>query len=223
MREVVLYGASGHSKAFKCSLSELGLAQVVAFIDDFRGDRGDRLDDKPVVSFETWRDTLRRYPCFITVGDAAAKRRLAERVAAAGGMFCNLYEPPRGAFPEVTVGAGSLIVPPIYVGPGTSVGNHVAIMPMSSFGHDVTIGDFCTICPSVSIGGHVVIASEVFIGAGATVINGRADKPLVVGRGATIAAGAVVTKSVSPGVVVMGNPARPLRELARTKRGRTPS
>jgi acetyltransferase-like isoleucine patch superfamily enzyme len=49
---------------------------------------------------------------------------------------------------------------------------------------------------------------------GTTIINGRQDRPLVVGKGTLVGAGSVVTKLVPPGAKVAGNPARSLRELA---------
>ena len=44
------------------------------------------------------------------------------------------------------------------------------------------------------------------IGANATILPG-----LIIGEGAMVGAGAVVTKDVPPGVMVIGNPARPIR------------
>jgi serine acetyltransferase len=98
--------------------------------------------------------------------------------------------------------------------PNTTIGCHVQVMPMSCIGHDVRIMDYVTICPSCTISGHVVIEEEVFIGAGTTVVNGTLKKPLVIGAGAKISAGSVITKSIPDKASVAGNPARPLRELA---------
>nr|WP_308169579.1 acyltransferase [Acrocarpospora catenulata] len=52
----------------------------------------------------------------------------------------------------------------------------------------------------------VVIEDDVWIGHGATVLRG-----VRIGRGAIVAAGAVVTRDVPPGAVVGGVPARVLR------------
>jgi sugar O-acyltransferase (sialic acid O-acetyltransferase NeuD family) len=215
MREIVLYGASGHANAVRCAIEGQGFARVAAFIDDFQGDQGHAIDGRPVISFETWRGRHADKSCLIAVADTAAKRRLVERISAAGGTFCMLYDQPQRAPVEVAIGQGSLIAQPAYVGPQTRIGDHVLVMPMTSVGHDVEIGAYGTICPSSSIGGHVVLEEGVFVGAGSTIVNGKAVRPLIIGAGATIGAGAVVTKAVAPGATVMGNPARPLRELAR--------
>nr|WP_245404708.1 hypothetical protein [Ancylobacter gelatini] len=219
MPKLAIYGASGQARALVSMIVDIyAEAEIVGFIDDMEGDRGQTVDDVPVISFETWRAMEPRPPIFISLGRTSDRRRLAARVEEAGGTLMDFRPLMAQRFPRVTLGLGSLIGIPSYVGPNTTIGRNIQVMPMCSVGHDVVIGDNCILCPSATISGYVVLEDGVFVGAGSTIINGRPGRPLVIGRDATIATGAVVTKSVPPGVAVMGNPARPLRELARDRR-----
>ena len=56
--------------------------------------------------------------------------------------------------------------------------------------------------------GNITIEDHVYVGAGAMIRQGKPGKPLVIGQGAVIGMGAVVTKDVPEGVTVVGNPAR---------------
>jgi acetyltransferase-like isoleucine patch superfamily enzyme len=116
---------------------------------------------------------------------------------------------------------------------GCKIGKRCSIAAFIEIGEDVIIGDdvqiqaFTFIPKGVRIGNNVfigpnvtftndkyppsrgkwwfetIIEDNVKIGAGALLITG-----ITIGAGAFVAAGAVVTKNVSPGVTVMGIPAR---------------
>ena len=77
----------------------------------------------------------------------------------------------------------------------------------ATVGHDCVLDDFVTVLPGARVSGSVHLAAGSTVGSGAVVLQGR-----TVGRGAFVGAGAVVTRDVAPGVVVVGNPARPLHQ-----------
>lgn len=58
-------------------------------------------------------------------------------------------------------------------------------------------------CPDFDVFGKIVVKDWAYIGSGAHIMPG-----VTIGKGALVAAGAVVTKSVNDGMVVGGNPAR---------------
>jgi sugar O-acyltransferase (sialic acid O-acetyltransferase NeuD family) len=216
---VVFYGASGYSNSIvQAHGYPLPLCEPVAYIDDFCGGSGQYLNDIPIISFDEWKDRLSDLACFVTIADPRSRHRLAEKIRLAGGTFARLHERPEFSFPGVSIDAGTIVFSKTFVGPSTRFGKHVQVMPMCSIGHDVIIKDYVTICPSCTVSGYVVIEEEVFVGAGTTIVNGKPAKPLIIGAGTKISAGAVVTKSIPPKTSVAGNPARPLRELARNIR-----
>jgi len=54
----------------------------------------------------------------------------------------------------------------------------------------------------------VIVEDNVLVGANAVVLEG-----VRIGKGAVVAAGAIVTEDVAPGVVVAGSPARVIKEV----------
>ena len=138
--------------------------------------------------------------------------------------------------PQVTIGKGckiwhfSHLLANTTLGEGCIVGQNVMIGP------DVQIGDNCKIQNNVSIYKGVTLEQDVFIGPSAVFTNVQTPRAFVerksefqvtlVGQGASIGAnatilcgirlgsycligaGAVVTKSVKPHALMVGNPAR---------------
>ncbi|MGH7203162.1 MAG: acyltransferase [Candidatus Levyibacteriota bacterium] len=84
------------------------------------------------------------------------------------------------------------------------IGNHVDMaseVMIYNCQHDINSEDFHAVC------GEVVIDDYVFIGPRSIVLPG-----VTLGRGAVVAAGAVVTKSVEPFAIVGGIPAKVIGE-----------
>jgi maltose O-acetyltransferase len=108
------------------------------------------------------------------------------------------------------------------LGDDTVVGHYANIRPgrLIRVGSNVTIAQFVSIIgdnhrvedPELpilvqgAIPEDVVIEDDAWIGAQVVILPG-----VRVGRGAVVGAGSIVTKDVSPGAIVAGNPARLIR------------
>jgi acetyltransferase-like isoleucine patch superfamily enzyme len=130
---------------------------------------------------------------------------------------------------KLKIGTGAAVSPDvifinperIFIGKNVTLGTRVHLMAGPSTGR-IIIGDDCLIGPGALITAatyrfndgspvteqlmdesDVAIGRDVWLGARAIVLHG-----VTIGDGAIVAAGSLVTKSVPPGAVAMGNPAR---------------
>lgn len=143
----------------------------------------------------------------VAVGDSSLRRKAALACADVGLRPAVLMHPRTEASSSVILGPGCVVCGGSVLTVDIELGQHVHINIGCTVSHDVRIGDFSTLSPGVHVSGHVYIGQDVFIGTGASIINGSAGSPLVIGDGAVIAAGACVTKSVDPGALMAGVPA----------------
>lgn len=141
----------------------------------------------------------------LALGSSAHRRTLAARFS--NRRFASLFAATSSVSPSAKIGEGALICDYALVNNSAVIGRHFQANVFSHVSHDCIVGDFVTLSPRVSVNGWVEIGDDVFIGAGAVIRNGSPDRRLTIGKGATIAMGAVVTKDVPEGVTVMGVPA----------------
>ena len=79
----------------------------------------------------------------------------------------------------------------------------------ATVGHDAQIGKFVSCMPGCNISGNVMLSDSVYIGTGATVLQGKTEtQPMIVEENSIVGAGAVVTKLVKKNTTVVGSPAR---------------
>ncbi len=149
---------------------------------------------------------------FVAIAIASSKVRAAldARLALRGACPWTVISANSEIFDEVVIGEGALISPFVTLASNVVIGRHFHANLYSYIEHDCIIGDFVTLAPGAKVNGNVVIEDHAYIGSGAVVKQGRPGHPLMIGAGAIIGMGAVVTKSVAAGVTVVGNPARPM-------------
>ena len=102
---------------------------------------------------------------------------------------------------------GAIICPFVTITSNVKIGKNFHANIYSYVAHDCTIGNNVTFAPSVKCNGNIIIEDNVYIGTGAIIHQGKPNRPINIGRGAVIAAGSVVTKSVKANMTVFGNPA----------------
>ena len=145
----------------------------------------------------------------VAVADASARRSIASRFSEAGAEPLSIVSSSAEIGPGVKIGPGAILCGFTSITANAVIGDFFHANIYSYVAHDCVIGDYVTFAPNVHCNGNVHIEDHAYIGTGAVLRQGTPDEPLVIGAGAVVGMGAIVTKSVAAGVTVVGNPARP--------------
>ena len=146
----------------------------------------------------------------IAIANSAIRQQLADKIQFDGMTLWNVQSFSTLIMDSAVIDKGAALSPFVTIAANVTIGKCFHANLYSYVEHDCVIGDYVTFAPRVSCNGNIHIHDHAYIGAGAVIKQGTPDKPLVIGKGAIIGMGAVVTKNVAAGVTVIGNPARPL-------------
>lgn len=162
----------------------------------------------PAMRPEAAGPALRALP-FLVPLFTPAHRQAAAREAALHGFTrpFTLIDPSVAAPRSLTIGEGGYVNSGCSLGGGSRFGAFVFVNRGASVGHHAELGAFVSIGPGVTLAGHVTLGSGVVIGTGATILP-----EITIGENAVVGAGSVVTKDVPAGCLVLGHPARIVRE-----------
>ncbi len=144
----------------------------------------------------------------IAIGNSQSRERIAEYLIADGCLPFSIISDNAVIMDGNEIGEGAIISPFTTVTSNSKIGKFFHANIYSYVAHDCIIGDYVTFAPAVKCNGNVVIEDHAYLGTGAVLKQGSPDKPLLIGRGAIVGMGAVVTKDVPAYTTVVGNPAR---------------
>ena len=208
----VVFGAGGHALVVVDAIQLADAVDVLGILDADPARWGRQVLGVPVVGDDSaLGDLVARGATSFTVGmgsvgDSRARRRLFALGLAAGLAPLLVVHPAAIRARSAVVGAGCQLLAGSIVNAGARLGANVIVNSGAIVEHDCDIGDHAHIATGARLASTVTVGEGAHIGVGASV-----RECLSIGAGAVVGAGSAVVRSVAPGRVVGGVPARELR------------
>ena len=210
-----IYGTGGCGKgimplARAMLLKQEMSAEQLVFVDD--DPRTEDLNGHPVLTYRDFTGhQASNKVVALAIADSKIRESLHTRLNDDGIKLWSVKADNVVTMDDIHLDEGCLLSPFVCLTSNIKIGCCFHANLYSYVEHDCVIGDYVTFAPGVKCNGNVRIEDHVYIGAGAIIRQGKPDQPLVIGKGAIVGMGAVVTRDVPAGATVVGNPAKAIR------------
>lgn len=215
MKTLFIYGAGGFGRETLEIVEDINTIQrkwtKVYFIDDFNSNR--LVNGVQVVDFTFFKkyiDVHRAASIVIATADPRSRSSIAKKLRDEDlyKFIDTIISPHARVSRSSVIGPGSIICAGVQISVNVEIDSNCLINCHSIIGHDVRIMENTVVSSQVNLGGNTNISSEVFVGMGSLIREG-----VNLGSGAFIGMASSVHSDIPPGILAVGNPARPIRKV----------
>lgn len=201
-----ILGASGHGKVI-ADIAELNGFVQVDFYDD-RWPALSNVEHWPVIgSTQVLLANVAQYQqVVVAIGHNPTRLNRHKQLLAVGANCLPLVHPQAMVSRYVKLGLGTVVMAGAVINSFCRIGEACIINTSATIDHDCFLADGVHISPGAHLAGAVEVEATSWIGIGASV------KQLIkIGKEAVVAAGATVIDNVLDNQMVVGIPAKPMR------------
>lgn len=208
MRDLIIYGAGG----LGCEVAEMihrinlrhRIWNLLGFVDDNPRPRAVWQDRVTLGDRDFVKNFSKPLDMVLAISNPQAKRLVYEALSSLSFIhFPAIIDVDTILSSSVFLGEGVIISHFCSVSVGVKLGKFVFLNTGSHIGHNTSIEDFSSVMPSTDISGEVQVGSDVLIGAGTVILQGKNIASRV-----TVGIGSVVLGNINEKCTVLGNPAR---------------
>lgn len=211
MKKFGIFGTSGFAREVGDIAYQLGFEPIYIARDQIEADA---LKFSCDVILERDVMQLKDSDFAIGIGDNLLRSKVFKRYSNLL-RFANLIHPSatfgKGQLEAFADKVGVIVCAGVRFTNSIEVGNFNIFNLNVTIGHDVNCEDFVNIAPGANISGNVHIESNCWIGTGAVINQGNAEKKLRIGTNTSIGSGSVVVKECDPDATYIGIPAKRIK------------
>jgi len=211
---VIGLGAGGHAKVVIEILRMDGRYELIGLLDRTEETKGMSVLGVPILGDDRLLLPLRESGIqhfFMGLGSAGniePRRNLYTCAVGHGFVPISAIHPRAIISPSAMLGVGVTIAAGAVLNASATLGANVIINTGAIVEHDCKLGDHVHVATGARLASTVHVGASAHIGAGASI-----RQCVRIGEGAVVGAGAVVVNDVEPWTVVVGVPARVMREV----------
>ena len=211
VKNILIFGASGHGSVILDIVESEGRYQPVGFIDSYK-QKGTLKNGYEILGtefdlpylIEKWNI----YGGIVALGDNWLRAQLVKRVEkiAPGFRFVSAVHPTAYIGRDVRIAEGTAIMPRTVVNANSRVGKHCILNTGSVLEHDGRMENYSSLAPRVCTGGKVSLGYCSAISMGVNIIEN-----IAIGAHSVVGAASLVLHDLPGNVLAYGSPAKIIR------------
>lgn len=208
-KSIIIIGAGTYGEVM-FELAESCGYQVVGFLDEDDNKLGEEVMGVKVEGkFSDWKvEDIRNKNFVVAIGNNKIRHDIMVSILANGGNTPTLIHPTAQISKSAQIGKGVYIQMGAVIWTKVHIGDFTIISPNTVIAHHTSIGHSCLISTLCAVGASLTIGNYTMFGFGSIAITGMKK----IGDNVVLGAGTTVIKDVGDNVLMVGSPARKVRD-----------
>lgn len=207
MKDIYIIGAGTYGEAMYELAVDCGY-NVVGFFDEDETKIGNTVMDRPIIGKLSEYEEIKEKNFIVAIGNNKIRHDIMTMILEKGGNTPTLIHPTAKISKTAVIGRGVYIQTGAVIWTKVVIGDFTIISPNTVVAHHSTIGHSCLISTLCTVGASLTIGEYTMFGIGSIAITGIKS----IGKNVMLGAGTVVIKDVEDNVLMVGNPARKIKD-----------